>query len=447
MSAAAIARPAAPPVDAIAAAVLWLAVFSGGFVFFEPSPYEAILAAAIPAWLFAGLRVPRAIAPLLLLMIVFVAGGVLTMTQSQELLPNKQPVFYAVTAFLALTACFYAALVAAEPRWAERIATAYIAAAVATTALGTVGYFRLVPGEMFTLYGRAAGGFKDPNVFGPFLVFPYVVLVQRALTRPLRQLPRNGALALFLLFGIFLSFSRAAWGLTLLATAGMALLLFLNEHRARIRARYIGLSALGGLAAAALLLAALSIEPVGALFAERAQFVQEYDAGRLGRFARHAIGFSMMMEHPLGLGYAEFGKLFGEDEHDIWLKALTAYGWLGFVAFFTIVAWTLIAAVPLLFRSGPLQHLVQAAYAVFLGHVLIATVIDIDHWRHVYLLIGLIWGTLAYDRRRHLARLAQVARRALPRGYREVALTGRTGIEPGRPPHYSPRRSERSAAW
>lgn len=421
-------RRSSPAVDALAAGVLWLAVFSGGFVFYEPSPYEMILTAAIPAWLFAGLPIPRAIAPLLVLMIVFVAGGVLTMTQSPELLPSEQPVFYAVTAFLALTACFYAALTASDPRWAERIVTAYIAAATATTILGVIGYFGLVPGELFTLYGRAAGGFKDPNVFGPFLVFPYVVLVQRALTRPLRELPWNGTLALFLLFGIFLSFSRAAWGLTVVTTAGMALLLFLNEHRAKVRARYVGLSVLGAVAIAALLLAALSMEAVGDLFAERAQFVQDYDTGRFGRFARHAIGFRLMMEHPLGIGYAEFGKLFGEDEHDIWLKVLTAYGWLGFAAFFAIVAWTLAAAVPLLFRSGPLQKLVQAAYVVFVGHMLIATVIDIDHWRHLYLLLGLIWGTLAHDRMRHLARLSQFASGALPRGYREVALGGRTAM-------------------
>ena len=39
-----------------------------------------------------------------------------------------------------------------------------------------------------------------------------------------------------------------------------------------------------------------------------------------------------------------------------------------------------------------------AAYIVFLGHILMASVIDIDHWRHVYLLIGILWGSIAADR-------------------------------------------------
>ena len=64
--------------------------------------------------------------------------------------------------------------------------------------------------------------------------------------------------------------------------------------------------------------------------------MQNYDAGHLGRFQRHAIGFNMMLDHPLGIGAMEFGRTFGEDEHDIWLKTLTTYGWLGFAAFLTL---------------------------------------------------------------------------------------------------------------
>ena len=39
------------------------------------------------------------------------------------------------------------------------------------------------------------------------------------------------------------------------------------------------------------------------------------------------------------------------------------------------------------------------AYVVFLGHVALGSVIDTDHWRHFYLLIGLIWGAIALEYR------------------------------------------------
>ena len=82
------------------------------------------------------------------------------------------------------------------------------------------------------------------------------------------------------------------------------------------------------------------------LFEDRAQLEQDYDVGHLGRFQRHAIGFNMMLDHPLGIGAIEFGRTFGEDEHDIWLKTLTTYGWLGFAAFLTLVIWTLDRRLP-----------------------------------------------------------------------------------------------------
>ena len=83
---------------------------------------------------------------------------------------------------------------------------------------------------------------------------------------------------------------------------------------------------------------------------------------------------------------------------------------MGFAAFITLVLWNLIAGFPLVFRSGPLQAAAQVAYIVFLGHILMATVIDIDHWRHVFLLFGLLWGMIAAHRRIAQTRVATLDR-------------------------------------
>ena len=389
------AQPTGLPTARLAAGVLWLAVFLGGFVFREPAPYELFLAAIIPVWLLGNPVLPRAIAPLCVFLTIFCAGGVIAATQARVL--EGQPIYYAVTGFLALSSCFYAALIGVRPRLARVIVGAWIAAAIATVSLGLIGYFGLT-GVLFTLYGRAAGGFEDPNVFGPFLVFPFVILMRRALTRRIGSALFSGLIALFLLSGIFLSFSRAAWGLTVLCSLLIGLLLFITERSLVQRARYVALGAAGLIVAALMLVVVLSIPTVAELFQERAQIVQDYDAGRLGRFQRHAIGFNQMLDHPLGMGAMEFGKIYGEDEHNIWLKALTTYGWLGFAAYVTLVLWTLAAAFPLLFRTGQLQPITQVAYIVFVGHMAIAAVIDIDHWRHFYLLVGLLWGAIAADR-------------------------------------------------
>ena len=52
-----------------------LAVFSGGFVIFEPAPYELILAGLLAAFFLTGMRLPLAIFPLLIAATTFSLGG------------------------------------------------------------------------------------------------------------------------------------------------------------------------------------------------------------------------------------------------------------------------------------------------------------------------------------------------------------------------------------
>ena len=143
------------------------------------------------------------------------------------------------------------------------------------------------------------------------------------------------------------------------------------------------------------------------LFVQRAQLVQDYDAEHLGRFQRHAIGFNMMLDHPLGIGAMEFGNMLGEDEHDIWLKTLTTYGWLGFAAYLTPgdldAGRRLPAALP---QRARCRRWCRSPTSSSSATSSSRTVIDIDHWRHVYLLFGLLWGAIAADRRATRTHLA-----------------------------------------
>src|SRR5258708_31921367 len=49
---------------------------------------------------------------------------------------------------------------------------------------GIAGYFNLVPGghDLLTLYERARGTFKDPNVLGAFLILPALFVLQSVVT-------------------------------------------------------------------------------------------------------------------------------------------------------------------------------------------------------------------------------------------------------------------------
>ena len=403
----ALTAPFAPaPVDLgrrqfalIGSGAIAVAVFLSGFVISEPAPYELFMAALIPLWaLFGQLRISAGTAPLLILLLAFNMGGLVSLTQMKDLADG--PMYVAVSTFLALSAVFYASIVEADWRRLRLIFDAYLVAALATGLLGILGYFGAFPGAgQFTLYERAKGAFQDPNVFGPYLTLPAVYLVQRLVGERLITAPWKIAALGVLTLAVFLSFSRGAWGLYAGAIVLCVGFMLLKERTAKFRLKIATIAVIGVILMLLVILVALQSDKVSGLFFERAQLVQSYDSARLGRFARHILGFQMALEHPLGIGPLVFGPIYGEDTHNIWLKSLLDYSWLGFVTYLTFTILTLSLGLKIVLRDRPWQPYLMSAYSVFVCHVVVGNVIDTDHWRHFYLIAGMIWGCIALERR------------------------------------------------
>ncbi|MDF3155748.1 O-antigen ligase family protein [Mesorhizobium sp. XAP10] len=395
----------------ISSGAVFLGILLSGFVISEPAPYELYMAGLIAIWALFGLRISRAATQLLVLLVTMNIGGMISMTQMADL--ANTPLYLAVSLFLAFSAVFFASITAVQPNLYRLIFIAYVVSAVATSLLGIAGYFHAFPGaEMFTKYDRAAGAFQDPNVFGPFLVLPGIYLLYLLLTGPVTRMPLLAVPLLIITAGIFFSFSRGAWGMFAVSAVLLTGCLFLQSASGMFRLRVVVMT----IAALALLVVAmiviLQLPGVSEMFSNRAHLEQSYDTARLGRFARYGIGFQMAMEHPFGIGPLVFGTIFGEDTHDIWLKMLMDYGWLGFVSFLALVLWTIAAGFRILLRDRAWQPYLLCAYVAFIGNIGLGTFIDIDHWRHVYLLLGLIWGAIALEYRHQ--RLLQPALQGSP---------------------------------
>lgn len=373
-------------------------VFFSGFVLFEPGPYEIIMLSLICLWLLFGLRLSAYPLSLLFLFTLFNLGGIISIWQMADL--KKAPLYIAVSYFLALTSVFFAAVTENDWRRLQPLFTGYMAAALITGLLGIGGYLNIIPAaELFTLYGRAKGAFQDPNVFGPFLILPVTWCIYQVLTRPLRNSLHYWAGLLVLTLAILLSFSRSAWGMLAVSLLLTPLLLFLQINSQRFRGKILLISVLAMVTLVAGLLLALQFPEISEVFSERARLEQDYDSAHNGRFARHWHGFLLAMERPFGIGPLEFGPMFGEDTHNIWLKALLDYSWIGFFAFIILMALTLAFGFRIILRDRPWQPYLLCAYIALLGHILIGNVIDIDHWRHFYLIIGIIWGCTALEHR------------------------------------------------
>ena len=395
-------RPQIAVLTLFGSAMVAFGVFLSGFVMSEPAPYELLMVLQVAVWFLLGLKISRAVAPLLALLLTFNVGGILSLTVMKDL--GTGPMYLAVSTFLALTSVFYAAIIEDRHQRLRLIFQAWVASAIITGLLGILGYFHAFPGaEAFTLYDRAKGAFQDPNVFGPFLIAPALYLMHGLLTGKLSSAPLRVAGLLIIALGVFLSFSRAAWALFLFSAIALVFILLLKERTGAFRLKILLLSLAAVVLLVVAVVIALQFEQVRNLFLDRTTLVKEYDGGHLGRFARHRIGFLMMMENPLGIGPMVFSQIFPEDEHNIWLKSLTSYGWLGFVSYVAMMVWTLTIGFRFLLRDRPWQPYLMIAWIVIIGHVIIGNVIDTDHWRHFYLLLGIVWGCGALEWRHQRA--------------------------------------------
>ena len=385
-------------IDRLRLGSLWLVGAISGFVVIEPAPYEFMVVLAAIVFAATGLTIRTGHLALMFMLIFYNIGFASSLVPVIELADTAK--WTAVSCFLSLTTLFFAvALTDDTARRADILLRGYIVCAVITSVVAVVTYFRLVPGwEPFIYASRARSTFKDPNVFGPFLILPALIVLQRMLVGGLRTFVLNGAVALVIAAGLFLSFSRGAWGHFGASVLVMLTFTYLTTRSGAQRLRIVVVAAIGAATIAAFLLALLSLDVVAELFKERASLVQNYDAGHLGRFGRHILGALLIFDHPLGVGPLQFSKYFPEDPHNSFLDAFMAGGWLGGFTFLALVLVTLWIGLRHVFVRTAWQPTYIAVYATFVGEVGESYIIDVQHWRHYYLIMGMVWGLLLAGR-------------------------------------------------
>jgi hypothetical protein len=364
----------------------------------EPSPHDLLMGPLLLVCLIAGATFERTMVPLFLLLLVWNAGGLLAL---MNVAGDSKAVQYTGTSiYLSLAAMTFACLLARNTvSRLNVLAMASIAAAFIAAVSGIMGYFNIPrgAGELLTLYGRADGMFKDPNVFGPYLIWPALVVSARMLAVRIRL--RDCVLLAVIVGGLFLSFSRGAWIHFAVSTAVMIALMFVTATSQHSRIRLIVIAAVGLFFLFGLVGILLSIESVRELFLNRANAINPYDVGQGGRFQLQEQALSSLLDAPNGMGPFEFARTFGLQQHNVYLQAFLVYGWLGGVAYILLVLVTLLVGLRGALVRTPWQIGAITAFGAFVGEVGEGMVIDTDHWRHFFLLLGMIWGLAAATRR------------------------------------------------
>jgi len=379
--------------------LLWLTGASGAIVFIEPSPYEVISFLTLAMFIIGGLTLSPKLLPLGVLLILVNIGYSIS---ASAVIDERGVAMWLLTSwYLALTALFFATMLSAntEARL-EALTRGCLLGGMIAALAAIVGYSRIYPdaNDLLLLYDRARGTFKDPNVLGAFLVLPSLLALQRTISGNMAQAVRATMLLALLVAAILLSFSRAAWGQVVFASMIVLLLTFLTTRSSSQRLRIVLLTITGVVVIALFIAALLSIDIVAQLFKERASLNQSYDVGEQGRFARHTLGAVLALDMPFGIGPLQFNKYFPEDPHNSYLNAFMAGGWLAGACYPTLVLLTLAFGLRAVFTTTPWQQTTIVVYAGYVGIATESIVIDTDHWRHSFLILGILWGLIAATR-------------------------------------------------
>jgi O-antigen ligase len=218
-------------------------------------------------------------------------------------------------------------------------------------------------------------------------VVPTVLLLMELLEPRLLRLRTLTKLILVgvLMVGVLFAYSRAAWLNLGVAITVLLVVLPLRRGGGR-RAVALVIAAVLGLAAVGV---AVSITGSADFLAERAQG-QTYDSQRFGA---QELGLRIAGSNPVGIGPGQFEEVAPISAHSTYIRALAEEGVLGFVLLTALLFGTLLLAIRnVVAGSGTFGISAAALLAVWCGMLANSLFVDTLHWRHLWIVAGLIWA-------------------------------------------------------
>jgi O-antigen ligase len=365
--------------------VVALGLLLFGVVFVEPAPPDLVFGVAIAVALVTGHFSLRRVPPFIVGLVgAFLVLNVFSAVEAIDL--GRAGTFFFITAYLAVFSIWLTSWIDSAAR-ARLVVRALLVGAVLSALVGSAAPF--LPFEAADAWhndGRAKAFFEDPNVFGPFLVLPALILVEELLHPRLLRARRATKLVLFLVLalGILFAYSRAAWLNAAVGALTMVAVFALRRGGGRKAAVLLGTIIVSTFVLAGAIVASGS----GDFLQERARF-QVYDNER---FAAQETGIALVAAHPLGIGPGQFEGVVGYAAHSTYIRAVAEQGLLGLFAVVALLLGTLLLATRNAVVGRDTFGIGSAALlAAWTGILANSIFVDTLHWRHLWLLGALIW--------------------------------------------------------
>jgi len=262
----------------------------------------------------------------------------------------------------------------------------YLLSACLSAVIGVSAYYYLLPSsDNFLLFGRATAFFKDPNVFGPFLVIPAIFAIYMI------EIQKNSVVKKILYFiifmiitaGIIVSFSRAAWGN--FAITLVIYLFVVKKGFVKKRMKTI-------------LILLLIVIPVFLVFVQ-SPLVEDMLMSRLGyqgyddgRFNTQKNAFHTALSNPLGIGPGQSDIYFNRSPHSLYARIFTENGIVGLISFLILIISSLFKSFQSYWQSNEEQNILYlVVFASLIGLAFNSFFIDTLHWRHLWFLLAISW--------------------------------------------------------
>ena len=378
-------------------AFIWLLMAVSGFVMIEPSPFELLGAILLAVSFSFGMRIPKGIGIALLCWAVFLIFNIIAGMQSMDASVSIKHVgirFFLVSIWLFLSCFIYEN----PKRFLPIVWSGYAFGAFCVVLIGALAYFGKIPdADEFLLYGRVKSTFKDPNVYGPYLVPVFMLYLSRLESGKDSHFFINIIMLGTMSVGLLLGFSRGSWlnlGIAMLAYL-LIRIVTLKETKELSRLLIMGTLAL--IVGSFLIGWLISTSAINDLFQDRAQVVQDYDVSQ--RFVTQMKAIGGILDFPLGLGPGHSEAPFGIVPHNVYLFVFVECGWIAGTAYLAFVILTLWKGLIFCLRKTEVQLTALVIFSAILGTQVQSFFIDSTHWRHLYILYAMMWGTmLAYNK-------------------------------------------------
>lgn len=368
-------------------------IFAGAISFIEPSPYDFMALIAIPLWFVGGFKINRVQLVIILLWCVFeVAGFASLMPYWVE---SDARVYQFQSLYLIWTViCFTLFFGERTIERTEICLKAYTLGAFLSAFTSILSYFGVIGFEdkLINLEGRMAGTFKDPNVFGSYMTLAAAFVFQDLLIGKTKSRIFSFFILLTVLTGALLSYSRGSWGASILSLTLLSISTFVTAETKEQKRRVVFVGFIVAVVVVLVVLVILSQESIRDFFFQRAMLLHDYDQGATGRFGNQLHSIPMLLDRPNGFGPLRFRLFFGIEPHNSYIGGFANDGWIGGFAWISIVLASIYVGFRLIFVPSPYRRYAQVVWPVLFALLLQGFQIDIDHWRQLFLLFGLVWG-------------------------------------------------------